>query len=275
MPGTSRCRLAGCPARRRPKPPSPGRVRSSAGGGPGPTVRSAIGQPRWRWSLAGKEHARSLLRAINHASEAHGEAGPDSSRICREGGRRRALGRWSARPALAWSRRGRPRASGGAEPSGPAPVAPLRCAEHPRSALLVRAARSSYSDGLLSRVAQSGCSVGLLSRVAPTGVTVAPLCRVRRAPGRSVVHASRARRFRPRTTSPSAPWMLLRATTLRAMPAIHGCSGSLDPFGAGGGARISLGLTRGAGRPRGSTGARGPRLTPLDLSCVAAERDQA
>ncbi len=262
MPGTSRCRLAGCPARRRPKPPSPGRVRSSAGGGPGPTVRSAIGQPRWRWSLAGKEHARSLLRAINHASEAHGEAGPDSSRICREGGRRRAQGRWSARPALAWSRRGRPRASGGRSPQARLPLLHS-------GAPSTLGARCSFE--LLGRAAQSGCSVGLRR----PGVTVAPLCRVRRAPGRSVVHASRARRFRPRTTSPSAPWMLLRATTLRAMPAIHGCSGSLDPFGAGGGARISLGLTHGAGRPRGSTGARGPRLTPLDLSCVAAERDQA
>ena len=149
VPVTSRCRLAGCPARRRPKPPSPGRVRSSAGGGPGPTVRSAVGRPRWRWSLAGKEHARSLLRAINHASEAHGEAGPDSSRICREGGRRRAQGRWSALPALTWSRRGRPRASGGRSVQARLPML------HPGAPSTLGA---RCSVGLLGRATRSGCA---------------------------------------------------------------------------------------------------------------------
>jgi|GEM_PF-4492750 len=231
-------------------------------GGPGPTVRSAVGRPRWRWSLAGKEHARSLLRAINHASEAHGEAGPDSSRICREGGRRRAQGRWSALPALTWSRRGRPRASGGRSVQARLPML------HPGAPSTLGA---RCSVGLLGRATRSGYSVGLRR----PGVTMAPPCRVRWAPGRPVVHALRARRFGLRTTSPSAPSKLLRSTTLRATPAIQERSRSLDLFGAGGGARTSLGLTHGAGRPRGSTGGRGPRRTPLDLSCVAAAWGQA
>lgn len=63
----------------------------------------------------------------------------------------------------------------------------------------------------------------------------------------------------------------------RPCPQPRSVVGPLDRLGAGGGgARIPLGLTHGAGLPGAAQGrARGPRPAPLNLSCVAAERDQA
>ena len=152
VPVTSRCRLAGCPARRRPKPPStrPGAVLRR--GGPGPTVRSAVGRPRWRWSLAGKEHARSPAPRDQPCIRGPRRSGAG---FFENLSRRRPPPRPGAMERPASAHLVAARASPcfrRAERSGPG----SRCSTPVRRAPSERAARSGYSVGLLGRAAPTG-----------------------------------------------------------------------------------------------------------------------